>query len=418
MIRYKHIIKITLLVVFLLVLSGCWDREEAQKKAFVVALGIDKAKQDSRIKVTYLISNPEYATNQSGGSSNEPSFQSISVEANDFISSRDTANIVIAKEIAYDILRTIVISEDFARDKNFIRWMYDAAKDTEIRRDIQFIVTKEETSEYFRKNEPRLETRIHDYFELILDRGNKIAILPKPLLMHYFRITEANADLLLASYSSIHIASKPEDDRNEDEYIAGDFHFEGQTNRTNFIGSAVFKGGQMIGKLNGEETRLTIMLNNTMDNPDILATYRDPFNKNYLITIKINKPYKNVIEMKLNETVPKINVTVPITVDVLTNHSMTNYVNDEKKKNILKNSIKEQLTAKMEKLIKKTQDEFKGQPFGWSLEARKKFLTISEYEAYNWMEKYPSMKVSVNVDITFGNFGRQSLLPNLKDLRD
>lgn len=418
MISYKHIIKITLLVVFLLVLSGCWDREEAEKKAFVVAIGIDKAKNDSRIKVTYLISNPEYATDQSGGSTNEPSFQSISVEANDFISSRDTANIVIAKEIAYDILRTIVISEDFARDKNFIRWMYDAAKDTEIRRDIQFIVTKEETSEYFRKNEPRLETRIHDYFELILDRGNKIAILPKPLLMHYFRITEANADLLLASYSSIHIASKPEDDRNEDEYIAGDFHFEGQTNRTNFIGSAVFKGGQMIGKLNGEETRLTIMLNNTMDNPDILATYRDPFNKNYLITIKINKPYKNVIEMKLNETVPKINVTVPITVDVLTNHSMTNYVNDEKKKNILKNSIKEQLTAKMEKLIKKTQDEFKGQPFGWSLEARKKFLTISEYEAYNWMEKYPSMKVSVNVDITFGNFGRQSLLPNLKDLRD
>lgn len=418
MISYKHITKITLLVVFLLVLSGCWDREEAEKKAFVVAIGIDKAKNDSRIKVTYLISNPEYATDQSGGSTNEPSFQSISVEANDFISSRDTANIVIAKEIAYDILRTIVISEDFARDKNFIRWMYDAAKDTEIRRDIQFIVTKEETSEYFRKNEPRLETRIHDYFELILDRGNKIAILPKPLLMHYFRITEANADLLLASYSSIHIASKPEDDRNEDEYIAGDFHFEGQTNRTNFIGSAVFKGGQMIGKLNGEETRLTIMLNNTMDNPDILATYRDPFNKNYLITIKINKPYKNVIEMKLNETVPKINVTVPITVDVLTNHSMTNYVNDEKKKNILKNSIKEQLTAKMEKLIKKTQDEFKGQPFGWSLEARKKFLTISEYEAYNWMEKYPSMKVSVNVDITFGNFGRQSLLPNLKDLRD
>lgn len=418
MISYKHIIKITLLVVFLLVLSGCWDREEAEKKAFVVAIGIDKAKNDSRIKVTYLISNPEYATDQSGGSTNEPSFQSISVEANDFISSRDTANIVIAKEIAYDILRTIVISEDFARDKNFIRWMYDAAKDTEIRRDIQFIVTKEETSEYFRKNEPRLETRIHDYFELILDRGNKIAILPKPLLMHYFRITEANADLLLASYSSIHIASKSDDDRNEDEYIAGDFHFEGQTNRTNFIGSAVFKGGQMIGKLNGEETRLTIMLNNTMDNPDILATYRDPFNKNYLITIKINKPYKNVIEMKLNETVPKINVTVPIKVDVLTNHSMTNYVNDEKKKNILKNSIKEQLTAKMEKLIKKTQDEFKGQPFGWSLEARKKFLTISEYEAYNWMEKYPSMKVSVNVDITFGNFGRQSLLPNLKDLRD
>ncbi|MGM8216666.1 hypothetical protein ACLIA0_14060 [Bacillaceae bacterium W0354] len=134
----NHHHKLIFIFFALIVLSGCLSKEEIEKKAYVVAIGMDRAESENEIKVTYLITNPEYASQQQGGGSEEPPTEIISFETNDIISSRNTANTVIAKEISYELLRTFAVSEELAQEENFIRWMYDATKDTEIRRDINF----------------------------------------------------------------------------------------------------------------------------------------------------------------------------------------------------------------------------------------------------------------------------------------
>ncbi|MGM8216665.1 Ger(x)C family spore germination C-terminal domain-containing protein [Bacillaceae bacterium W0354] len=281
-----------------------------------------------------------------------------------------------------------------------------------------FFVTKEPTLDFYTNLKPKLESRPHEYLEVILERGAQIGLIPQSYLMHYFRITEADADLFIAPYGSSQHEKTPKHKSSESDFIAGNMAYEGSTNNTNFVGSAVFKEGKMIGKLTGEETRLSILLNNTIDASDVLATFPDPFNEKYRNTVRIFKKQKNKISMNLSNGAPKINVMIPMEVEVLTDHGMVNYAEDKTKRDILKESIKEHLLKSLEKLVEKTQKEFKGEPFGWSLVARKNFLTIPEYDEFNWMEKYPTMDVSISLDIKFGEFGRQSELPNLKKVRE
>ena len=48
--------------------------------------------------------------------------------------------------------------------------------------------------------------------------------------------------------------------KGEDEYLAGQLNATGEIDDTQFIGSAVFKNGVMIDKLNGQETRIVNIL--------------------------------------------------------------------------------------------------------------------------------------------------------------
>ncbi|MFD2445366.1 Ger(x)C family spore germination protein [Bacillus sp. CGMCC 1.16607] len=399
-------------------LSGCWDQREIEKRAYVYALGMDKSKDKGKFTITLMIVNPEYGSQvQGGGGSDEPPYEAITFEANDLISARNLANSVVAKEITYDLLRVIIVSEDLAREKQFIRLFYDVTKDREIRRDDYFIVTKENVSEFFLKNKPKLETRVHKYYELILKRGIETGMIPDSEVNRFFRVTEADAELYLAIYGTTE-KDKKDSNQEEDQVFAGQFNARGETNVTQFLGSAVFKEGKMIGKLTGEETRLSIMLNNTLHMSDVITTVPDPFNEKYQLAARFTKIRDNKIKMDLKNGPGVIDVTIPLHVEILSDHSMVNYAKDAKKRAKLKKSIEERLSKKLENFVKKTQEEFKGEPFGWSLIARNKFQTIPEYEKFDWMKSYPNMKVNIHLDVKYGEFGRQTELPNLKKVRD
>ncbi|KZE69034.1 hypothetical protein AWM68_01840 [Fictibacillus phosphorivorans] len=406
----------SILSLFLLVsLSGCWDQTEIDMKAFVVGIGLDKGKNE-KINVTYLIANPEYGSQQGGGSTNEPATETITFEANDLIASRNLANTVIAKEISYDLLSVLIVSKELASDKNFIRWMYDTTKDREIKRNTPLLITEEEASKFIEENDPKLETRPHKYFELMFEHGTETGLIPKSDLIKYFRITEADADLFLAVFGTN--KHRGGGKKGDGYLIAGEFQTKGKTNKTNLLGSAVFKEGRMIGKLTGEETRISLLLNDTADLPDYLTTFPDPFNKKFRVTTKIVKKGKNKIDMLYENGTPTLKVNVPLTIEVLTDHSMTNYGKNKVKRDRLKAYLTTRITDKINRLVTKTQKEFKGEPFGWSLQARKNFLTIDEYEKFDWMKTYPNMNIDISVDIRFGEFGRQSELPKLERVRD
>lgn len=234
--------------------------------------------------------------------------------------------------------------------------------------------------------------------------------------MHsYFSITESDAGLFLAPYAT----TKQEtggNNNSEDEYTAGELNVKGDSNNTQFFGSAVFKEGRMIGTLSGEETRLTILLNDTLEMGEIYSTYTDPYNPQYRVSTRMMKREKNEVKIDLQTHTPKIDVTVPLYLDVLSIHSMETF--DNGKIEQLKSQIEEELQKNINKLIKKTQEEFKGEPFGWSLIARKKFWTNNDFVAFDWMKTYPNMDVNVSVNVFIGTFGEQSMLPDLNEVRD
>lgn len=414
----KNLVKISLLMGIVLTISGCWDQKELDQKAYVIGIGLDQHEAEGKVKVTYLIANPEVGSQQSGGGTNEPAQEIITLTADDFISSRNTANTVVSKEISYDLLRVIIVSEDLAKESNFIRWIYSAAKDREIKRSTQLIVTKEDAAQFIANNKPKLETRPHKYFEFMINRGQETGMIPDTDLNEFFRVTESDADLFLAIYATTEKEETDRSNMSDDDFMAGEIQIEGQTNDAQFIGSGVFKEGIMIGKITGEETRISSLLDDTWDIEDFKTTFKDPFDDRYRISARISKKSNNQFHFKQQFGRPVIEIRVPLYIEVLSDPSMINYAKNKSKVDELKKSLTETIEQKMTQYITRTQKEFKGEPFHLSIPIRKEFGTLREFREFDWMKSYPEAEVKVNVDIRFGEFGRQTKLPKLEEVRD
>ncbi|WLR55794.1 hypothetical protein LC048_01945 [Mesobacillus subterraneus] len=171
MIVHSKMIKILMLLIITWSLSGCFDQKELDEKAYVIGIGLDQHKAEGKVKVTYLMANPEVGSQQTSGGANEPPQEIVTLIADDFISSRNTANTVVAKEISYDLLQVIIVSEELAKDPDFIRLIYSATKDREIKRSTQLIVSRENASEFINNNKSNIETRPHKFLELMIERG-------------------------------------------------------------------------------------------------------------------------------------------------------------------------------------------------------------------------------------------------------
>ncbi|SFA87874.1 MULTISPECIES: Ger(x)C family spore germination protein [unclassified Bacillus (in: firmicutes)] len=416
MTNLRTLLSILILFTILFSLTGCWDKTEVEERAYVIGIGMDKSKIKDMLEITFLIANPEVGSQQGGGSSNEPPQEVITITANDLITARNSANALVARAITYDLMRIIVVSEEFAKDKDFIRWIYDAAKDREIRRDVHLAVSKEKASLYFKNNKPKMETRPHKYFQFMTNRGIEAGLIPDSDLQRFFKISEIDADLYLAMYTTT--TKEYKSSGNEDEFLAGQIDTKGSTNQTQFMGSAIFKEGRMIGKLNGEDTRMALIIDETADISDVLTTYPDPFNERFRIAARVIKTQPNRFDMKIVKGKLKINIHIPLYVDILSDPSMVNYAKDEKKKKILRKHLEKEISNKMEGFIVKTQQKYKGSPFMISQYSRKLFKTLEEYKKFDWMKSYPDADVNVKVTVEFSEFGKQTRVPSLKQMRD
>lgn len=406
------------MVCIVLSMTGCWDKTELDQKAYVIGMGLDTHEKEGKVTVTYLIANPEVGSQQSGGGTNEPPQEVVTFVADDFISSRNTANTVISKEISYDLLSVIIVSEELARKPDFIRVIYSAAKDREIKRSAELVITKESAENFIKNNKPTLETRPHKYFEVKIERGKETGMIPDTDLNDYFQVTESDSDLFLGIYATTEIEESDYRATSDDDFIAGENHFGGKEHDAQFIGSAVFKEGMMIGKITGEETRISSLLDNTWELQDFKTAFQDPFNERYRISARLTKPRKNTYQLKQQSGRPVIDIKVPMYIEILSDPSMVNFAKNEEKVAELKKSLTNSMEEHLTQYIKYTQEEFKGDTFHLSIPIRKEFATLKEFRDFDWMKSYPNAEINVSVDIRFGEFGRQTRLPKLEEVRD
>lgn len=405
--KTKIVCKSLCFLVIVILLSGCWDRKELDKRAFVIGLGLEQSKAGDKIKVTMLIENPEVGSSQGGGSSTEEPREIISFEANDFLSAKSTANVVISRQISYDLLKILVVSEELAKDPKFGSLIYDALRDREIRLNALLAVSKEKPSEYFKNNHPKMETRPHKFFDYMIQHGVENGLIPDSSLFRFFKTTDRGTDLFLAMYTTTK-KEKNLEVKNEDAFLAGQLNATGEIDQTQFIGSAVFKDGVMIDKLNGQDTRIVNILDDTTNIKAVLATIKDPFSDKQNIAVRIMKTENNKIKMNLKGAKPKIHITIPLHFEILTNPSNTDYAKSKKNRDTLKRSIIDQTESLFEGLLKKAQTELKGTPYPLSTDARKYFGTVEEFNKFNWVKSYPEADITVKTDIHIIDYGKQS----------
>jgi spore germination protein KC len=400
-------------------LTGCNDRIQLEQQSYVIAIGIDSAEQKGVYSFTYQIANPEVGSSMQGGP-DEPPTEIITVNGADILTATYTANSIVSKKITLDHTKIIVVSEELARSEDFIRVIQSASRTPQVRRGVQLVVSKESAVDFINNNKPIMEQRPHKYYQFMLTRAIQTGIIPKATLHRFFQITEGDADLFLAIYATAEQSDKKiMKEGIEDHYIAGEIPQIGGS-PTQFIGSAVFKEGQMIDILNGEESRVAQILDNTLAMSDYLATIPDPLMPEYLISYDYSQKENPSIKIKYHPDKPtEIDVTIHFQAQILAIPSLIRYAQNKDKQKVLKESLVQRLEEKTNALIKKTQEEYQSDPFYWSLYIRKHFKDIKAYEKADWHKKiYPNAKVNVTYNIDKLEFGKMIDDSHLDEVRD
>ena len=320
-----------------------------------MAIGLDLPKgidieKEQAADITFQFSNPKLNIKGAPQSAESEIEDVITLTAPDFVTARNMANSFVTREISFSHNKVLVISEELAKTEIFYRLLTASLKDREVRRETNIIVTEGKASDFISKNKPELMIRPHRYYQFLIDRATETGLVPEATLNRFLAVADGDADLFLAMYGSINKDNKEVGFQDEDQYVAGQVPKRGG-NPAQLIGSAVFKEGKMIGKLNGEETRITRLLDNTSTTKDMFSSFPDPLDKRYKIGVRIQKARKTKVQVKLRNGPPKIEVTYPVEIRILSVPSLINYGDNLENQKKLKIAIETKMKENAEKLI-------------------------------------------------------------------
>lgn len=391
-----------LMVLGISLLAGCGDRTEIEKRAHVVVAGLDKGPEQF-LEVTFQVANPQVGSTERGQAEKEPPSDTVTFTAVDIPSAKELANSVITRKLSFTHLQTIVVGEELARSGLFHTFYSSAMTDPEIRREVNIIVSKEKASEFIHANKPKLETRPHKYYSFMQQRWKETGFVPLSTSNRYFQ--RVSGELYLAIY-----ATTLRDERRLSKilgrYIAGQVP-QKSGDPVQIIGAAVFKNGKMIDVLTGSETRTALFLRKEESTHSIITSFPDPKDENYNVTVRLlkNKPTKIRVNVKADPA--EITAEIDVKVQIFSVPSLHDYILSLDNQKLLKQAVEDMLNTESMKLVKKTQERYRSDPFEWHLEARRHFWTLQEYEQYDWNKQFEQAKVTVKYNAVIENFGKQ-----------
>lgn len=416
--------KLLIFMVFsVFLLSGCWDKKELEQMSYTVVIGLDVPKnvdlnKEQAVDVTFQLANPKMNIKGAPVDEEHPERNIVTLTAPDIVTAKNMANSSITRQISFSHSRAIIVSEDLAKQDVFYQFIGSVLKEREIRRETSLIITKGKASEFIRSNKPELLIRPHKYYQFMIERSVETGMVPKSTLNRLMAITDGDADVFLAIYGDVNKKSGNNEFNQEDHYTAGRVPKEGG-NSIQLMGSAVIKEGKMIGTLTGEETRSALFLDNTSKVEDMFVSYTDPLHKKFKVAMRLKKKTHTKVKVYRRDGPIKITAHVPVEAELLSVPSFEDYAHDLKKQTILKKMVEKQIQKHMMNVAEKSQKEFKSDPFYWSLYARPLFLTVKEYEKWDWTHKrYPYADIDIKVDVEITGFGKQMKESEMDKVRD
>lgn len=143
----KRLLVILVLVMFVPILSACWNQKELTDLAFVLALGIDRG-EDDLYHVSFQLVNPgNVSTAQNGGGTGLPIAVYKSTGRTITEAARNATK-KVSRRLYYAHTNLVVVSEEVARDRTLMLNMFDAfARDPEFRTTTEMVIARGSTAE-------------------------------------------------------------------------------------------------------------------------------------------------------------------------------------------------------------------------------------------------------------------------------
>lgn len=396
-------ILIVLLISSLLVpISGCYDANEIDDLVYVIGLGLDKGSNDN-IKVTVQFSTLKEGDGQETGGGKtstaekgKKGFDIMSVEAPTVFSAINILNTSLTRKLTFMHMNIIVFSEELARE-GLSPYLSTLAGYREIRRPMTILISKSKAEKFILENKSIIGTNLSKTIELISKESNNTGYYSSFTQTDFYNNIKSpyiQAIAILAGVNSAQ-ASTPSQDGIINNYIAGNVPMIADLKRST-MGTAVFDGDKMVGELNGDETRVLLMARGEFKRA--FMDVRDPKDPKRYLNFDVRMGREPQVKTWFEGGKPFVHLTLNIEADWVIAQTAENYA-DPKLLPSAENALKEYLQGILRQIIEKSQQEFRADVFGFGKSIAAHFLTIPEWEDYQWLKKFSEAKISTDVKV-------------------
>ena len=368
-----------LLLLLILLLTGCYNYRELNDLAIVSAIGIDY--KDNNFEVSIQIVNPK--KQQDSSSANEPDFIIYKSKAKTLQEAFRNVVDTSPNRIYGSHLEILIISEEIA--KNHMDKLFDFfAREPEARSEFNILIAKNSTpNDQISIITPLINLSATNIKTLIETNSQNLATTV--ILTFYDTFNKYLIRYLEIILPSLELIGEEEKGQ-EQENIA-------QTNTNNKVKLstiAIFKNNKLIGYLSEEESKgLNILLNKAN-----ISLISSKYHDNYIVSEIDNIKTKFDIDVYKKE----VNITIK-------GHSIINEVNsninikDPKVIDNIDKNIENELKKIIENTIYTTQNTYNSDVIGIRDMFYKKDPNYLKKNYSNWDEIFKQIKFNINIDL-------------------
>lgn len=422
-----NILKTFLVLIIIIYLiwgfSDSYSASNIDNIAHITGIAIDKNNNPSaNLKVSFQFID---VSSYSGGSesNSKSNVVIIGVNSNTIDSAISKLNAYIGKEVNLSHCRTIIFSREFASD-GIATEIYTLINNVQMRPSTNLVVSTSNASDYLKNSNPNVEELISKYYDTFELTSNFTGYSDDSTLGKFYdnilRSSLGNTAILGETFAEI----PSESNSNENSSSSSDSSSSESSSKSDTIakenntdtnrpvlensakrgtqnkGIAVFNNDTYIGELSSEETMYHLLVTHNVDSFDISVPLKNYDNDIHNFRIS---PYKNPkIYIDTSSDTPLIRLEVFCEANVLSIERKKDYGNIDFLNNtrpIIENFIKENITS----YLNRTSKEFQVDISHFYTIARSNFLTIPEWNNYNWNDKYKKANFSVNVNVNLNS---------------
>lgn len=411
----------TALVGLALLAAGCWDRQELENTAWVLAMGIDPAEEDHFV-FTFRVAVPRLLPGGGAGGAGDEAGRTFTtaILARTGFEALDLFNTYISRRISLRHLRAIIVSEEVARAGQLEGLVDALIRFREYRRTVFLLVARGPAAPILEAADPLLAFNISTFLDNLHGQRAFHGLAASGLLHDFVLSAESPAEapvqplLALGRQPGGLVPGEPGQDKPQPSgtdlqrlrprgtaVLAGEAQRAGGASYE-LMGAAVFSGYRMVGTLNGDETRLLSMLRGTFRRTFVAVP--DPLAPGRWVTVELRMERGPRVSVRRDGDRTAIDVQMALDAGLVSVRSQVDYFRGDNLR-LLEAAVADRLRQEGQALIRRSQEEFGADIFRFGDAVRATFLRSRDWEAFDWPDKFPQADVRLAVEVAIRRQG-------------
>lgn len=399
--------------------SGCYDAAEVDDEVYALNIGLDKGVTN---KLRLTIQYPTYKSSGGGGGdtkdknkggmggSNETPGSNIhTIEASSILEALDMYGMTISRRVSLMHTKNLVISEEMARE-GVERYLAPLARYRETRRVMNITVVKGTAQDFIKAYKSYIGESLAKTLELMAIQADNTSFFPRVTFYDFYKGILSTYEQGYTIYAGINdFSAMPQSSQTggQPPLVVGKGYEPGKIPRSGvdereYVGTAVFSADKMVGALDSDETRYFLIILGKFKRG--IIDLQDKNSPDFAIPLDIRPSRKPVVKASYQRGKPVVDLKLELEADIGAIQSRINYENINLIQR-LNTQAEEHIQKKVTEVISKVQKEYKTDIFGFGRKFAGSFLTIDEWEKYNWLSKFPEAKINVQVNVNIRRTG-------------